>query len=137
MNERDVGQKIARQLNYGLTRLRPETTERLRLARERALSAHHEPAVEHARGLALAGGMNHGQPGHHIHAGNKLVAIVATTVIVAVAGVYYWYNASQDQDAFDVDAVLLAEDLPINAYLNKDFQEWLDHSPEPSSSPSS
>jgi hypothetical protein len=137
MNERDVGQKIARQLNYGLTRIRPETAERLRLARERALGVHHEPAVEQTRGLVFAGGRGHGPLGHGFHASNKLVGGVVLAVILAAAGAVYWYNAAQEQEVFDVDAVLLAEDLPINAYLNKDFQEWLEHSPEQSPSPSS
>jgi hypothetical protein len=48
-------------------------------------------------------------------------------LLLALAGVWYWQTATQQQDE-DVDAALLAGDLPVNAYVDHDFHSWLDQS---------
>jgi hypothetical protein len=128
MNEIKFANKIRLALNEG-SRLHGERgariAERLRAARERALERRriaHEPVLAWARSGAegdVAGGI--GGAG-----GFSLRLALATTLLVA--GLAAIYIGQQDQRAADVeelDALLLADDLPIDAYLDRGFEAWL------------
>jgi hypothetical protein len=127
MNEIKFANKIRLALNEG-SRLQGERgtriAERLRAARERALERRriaHEPVLAWARGAegGVAGGF--GGAG-----GLSLRLALATTLLVA--GLAAIYTGQRDQRAADVeelDALLLADDLPIDAYLDRGFEAWL------------
>ena len=40
----------------------------------------------------------------------------------------YWQAAQQARDIEETDAAILSSDLPIEAYLDRGFQNWLRHS---------
>jgi hypothetical protein len=44
---------------------------------------------------------------------------------VGVAGVSVWNEFEKAAENEEIDSALLADDLPINAYLDKGFQAWL------------
>jgi hypothetical protein len=44
-------------------------------------------------------------------------------LVLGLIGVSYW--RTQSNDIADIDAGLLACELPINAYLDSDFDAWL------------
>ena len=98
--------------------------ERLRAVRERALERRNsarEPALTWTRGPAatVTGGV--GGAG-----GFPLRLLLATAVLGA--GLVAIYLGQQDQRAADVeelDALLLTDDLPIDAYLDRGFEAWL------------
>ena len=52
-----------------------------------------------------------------------LVAIIG--LIIGVAGVSIWNDFERAAELGEIDSALLADDLPINAYLDKGFQAWL------------
>jgi len=130
MNERDelkLANGIRKALNEGarLDGARGERVrERLRAARERALerrNAARPMAFAWARRpvAALSGGLG-GEWGF------SLRLLVATALLGA--GVVAIYLGQQDQRAADVeelDARLLTDDLPIDAYLDRGFEAWL------------
>lgn len=118
MNEMQFGNKVRQVLNQGLT-LRASTAERLRAARERAL-ARQKP--EPAYALAVAGGAM-GRFGWGGLALRVLVPIVM--LLIAVAAVYIWQQNQRIAALEEIDAQLLADDLPPDAYLDRDFQNWL------------
>ena len=52
-----------------------------------------------------------------------LIAMIG--LAVGVAGVSVWNDFEKAAEYEEIDSALLADDLPINAYLDKGFQAWL------------
>ncbi len=119
MNEHELARKIKPHLDFGLTMLKSDTTSRLRDARLNALAAY-RPARQEVAGLAWAGGRNGGfQPFNR--AWVPLAALIFGLLLVN-----YWQTYYRVDDSNEVDAFLLAEDLPVQAYLDKGFDAWLE-----------
>jgi len=107
-----------------------EIAERLRVARERALdrarAARHvnaaAPAVVGISGGAAVLGADPAEGGW----GFKLASVVPLLLlVVGLFGIQQWYARSQIDAAADVDALLLADDLPPAAYRDPGFAEFL------------
>jgi len=119
MNEPEFGNKVRHVLNRG-TRLGPRAEARLRAARELALARHKaEPvsALDWAEALVeRIGGL----------AGLSLrVLLPAVLLGVALTTIYSWQQNQKAAEFADIDSRLLAGDLPIDAYIDKDFDAWL------------
>lgn len=125
MNELNFGMKIRQALNEGLRAdagVSPRVAERLRAARERALEAHRpelqpQPALEVAgNALGRLGGLG----------GLSLRVLLPVAVVVAgLFGIYTWQQEQRAADVEEIDARLLTDDLPLDAYLDKGFEAWL------------
>lgn len=119
MNEKDFGQIASDYLNTGAKDLDHRITNRLAAARQHALAA--LPASVQAAALVTAGGS-----GMQIGLGWKHAALIAGPVLallIALAGI----NMSRDPNADigELDAALLTGELPIDAFLDKDFDAWV------------
>jgi len=123
MNERDLGSKIARHLEHGASQLRQGTLYRLQAARNTAMQKYHaQPAIGLA-GVGLAASrFRHGQ------LLSARILLPLALVLLSLGGIAYWQTAKQNNDFEEIDTHLLTGDLPINAYLDKDFDAWLKHS---------
>jgi hypothetical protein len=124
--ERQIAYKVRQVLSQGTDALDAATVERLHQARQQAL----------AKTTATAGGLRLAGVGHFVndtvqHHGRMFVAITALLVGAAVAS--YWNNYVQADDNEEIDSALLADDLPINAYLDPGFHAWLERNAPPSS----
>jgi len=53
------------------------------------------------------------------------VLLPAAALIVAVAGIYSWQEKQRLAEVVEIDSQLLTDDLPIDAYLDRGFQNWL------------
>ena len=126
MTEQDLPRKLAQQLDQGLDSLPAGTAHRLRGAREAALerAREGETLVTRPAAGALAAGLGLG-------AGRRILA-PGIALVLALLGMLYWQQAQRLQhngnDASDIDAELLAEELPVTAYLDQGFEVWLYHS---------
>lgn len=125
MNEIHFSNRIRQALNEG-ARLHGERggriAERLRAARERALERR-RIAPEPAFALAAADRVARGTEGA---GGFSLRLLLAVALLLA--GLFAIYSGQQAQRAAEVeelDALLLADDLPLEAYLDRGFEEWL------------
>lgn len=118
MNEHQFGDKVRQILNRSA---QPDSRilERLRMAREQAL-AHKKP--ESAPALAWAG--NFGGRDGGFGSWTRVVVPLALLVI-GLAGLYTWQQKQKVADVEELDAQLLSDDLPIDAYLDKGFEVWL------------
>jgi hypothetical protein len=119
MNEPQFGNKVRQILNQGL-RVEAGVAERLRAAREQAL-ARQRP--EPARALAWADnvlGRVDGWSGLSLR-----VLLPIAMLIAALAGIYNWQQNQRAAELEEIDAQLLTDDLPIDAYLDRGFQNWL------------
>ena len=120
MNEQLFANKICQVLDRASTRVSPAIAERLRAARERALDARR---LERAPALAWAGnvlGSSEGSSGLLLR-----VVLPALLVILSVAGIYTWQQNQRLAEIEEIDAELLTDDLPIDAYLDRGFEAWL------------
>ncbi len=125
MNELNFGMKVRQALNEGVradSGLPPRVAERLRAARERALEARKpelqvQPALEVAgHALGRLGGLG----------GLSLRVLLPVAVVVAgLFGIYTWQQEQRAADVEEIDARLLTDDLPLDAYLDKGFEAWL------------
>ena len=115
--EKQFGHRIRQVLNQGTHEVRPEVAQRLAAARERALERHGaEPALAWADNVTGSTGW----------AGLALRVLVPLLMLIACgAAIYTWQQNQRAAEIEEVDALLLTDDLPIDAYLDRGFQNWL------------
>jgi hypothetical protein len=119
MNEMNFGNRVRLLLNQGL-RINAKQAERLHAARERALAARRPEPVG---ALAWADNVL-GSWGGWGGVSLRLVApLLALTL--SVAALYTWQQSRVTADFEEIDSMLLTDDLPIDAYLDRGFQNWL------------
>ena len=126
MNEIKFTNEIRRALNEG-AHLNARIAARLHAARERALAARkpeREPAFAWLRNSGSGAVGSFG--GFGGFGGFSLRVLLPTALLIA--GLAAIYSGQQDQraaDAEELDAQLLTDDLPIDAYLDRGFEAWL------------
>lgn len=122
MNEMAFAMKVAEHLSVATQQMDAQVAARLHAARERALQVQRPAtwweacswqALKSRLGLALAPGLR-----------SSLVALV---LLVTFVGGEYWATLSRAEAVQQVDAALLIDDLPIEAYLDPEFRRWLAH----------
>lgn len=117
MNEREFAGKVAIHLSTAARELDDELARRLRAARERALDVQRQPSW--LSRLSFAGGLQFSFP----QPARSAAAMVAVLVMVVAADYRAtWTRVAKLQE---VDTALLIDDLPIDAYLDTGFKEWL------------
>ncbi len=124
--EARIGLRVAARLSQGAMALDGDVSERLRFAREQALeraravrAAESRTAVAiGASGAAVLGGSG----GWWIKLGSvlPLVALAAGLFLIQ-----YLHSEAQIETAVEIDAELLADDLPPAAYNDAGFVEFL------------
>lgn len=119
MNEMQFGNRIRHILNGGLE-LDAANAERLVRARSLALE-HQRP--EPASGLAWADNAV-GRLGGWGGVSLRLV-VPAVALVVGIAAIYTWQQKQRAAEVEEIDAMLLTDELPIDAYLDRGFQNWL------------
>jgi Protein of unknown function (DUF3619) len=119
MNELQFARRIRHILDQGI-RLDASTTERLRAARELALSRQRPEPAPVAAWVDNTFGNGWGWAGI-----SARVLLPTAALIVAVAGIYNWQEKQRLAEIVELDAQLLTDDLPIDAYLDRGFQNWL------------
>ena len=131
-DEQGLARKIVSALDQGTSTLRQGTAYRLQVARQAALArmAEHAdaPLEAPARALATSGGTV-GSTGRTRH---WLTDYRLWLAILAIAGgiyVYdYWAILQQASEIAELDSALLGSDVPLDALLDKGFENWLTRS---------
>jgi hypothetical protein len=114
--EMQFGSKVRHLLNQG-THLKPAVERRLAEAREAALSRQRpEPALAWADNVTGSVGWS----------GLALRILLPLALLVASgAALYTWQQNQRAAELEEIDSMLLGDDLPIDAYLDRGFQNWL------------
>lgn len=119
--EHEIARKIVRQLDRSARSVDGDAAARLSAAREQALAQfQHTPVV----GIAGAGQL----ASHMIErpASGARYALPLAVLILGLAGIVFWQSSGgSGSELADIDARLLTDDLPIDAYLDKGFDSWL------------
>src|SRR6516162_1617279 len=117
MNEKEFSEKLKPWLERSARTLGEMQETRLKAARLRALDAYREPVrlfglVPMAAGTA--------QTIHYslVQRALLFLPLVALLTVLAV-------QSLQDDDVGAIDAQLLVQQLPPDAFLDQDFQKWL------------
>ena len=120
MNEARYATRVRQSLNHGLKDISPAAARRLEAARHLALSRQKEPVAQ----LALAGsGSAHFRLSPENRRLRQILAIFALLLGMWIS--FYLDNIKYVSELEEVDSALLADDLPIEAFLDNDFFEWL------------
>lgn len=132
MNEQTVIQKIKHHLNFGTRQLDRGTLARLQKARGEALSRlqARETAESFSWAYPEPGRRAAGWLGHAPHFGIRLWLPLTVLLLGLMVAVTYWQHQEENGDAEEIDTLLLADELPVNAYVDKRFEAWLKHSQE-------
>ena len=122
--EKDFAQKITHTLTWGLSRIEDDKLARVRASRQRALAAYREPVT--ILGLVTVSG-------HSLEMSSWIRKPLFWLPIFAIVAAVSTYTLTGTDDIYDeaggeLDAQILAGELPINAFLDKDFSSWVQES---------
>jgi len=119
MNEMQFGNRVRHILN-GAPALSADRTARLAAARAQALE-HQRSEMAPARAWAdnVLGSLG-GWAGVSLR-----VMAPAIALLVSFAAIYTWQQNQRVAEVEEIDAMLLTDELPIDAYLDRGFQNWL------------
>ena len=124
MNELHFASRIRQILNQGTGTLNATVMQKLQAAREAALARQRpepvpaiRPAVRWADNV-LGNSWSWGGL-------SARVILPAVALIVAAVGIYRWQENQRLAEVVEIDSQLLTDDLPIDAYLDRGFQNWL------------
>ncbi len=121
--ERDTAKKIVEYLEYGAAGLDAATVVRLDAAREHAVSAMPDPVA----GAEMAhAGLGH-SVSQYLHGRQAWMTMLAALAIVLMVVALAQKNTTV-LEPVGADALLLASDLPPEAYVDKGFDAWLENS---------
>jgi hypothetical protein len=118
--------KIRQHLQQGTEQLHCDITKRLKLAREHALSQQKKesevmasaPAVVYLPAAVNSTSRTFWKPG--------LMGILSALTLVSVLlGVNQWQEAERINELAEIDALILADDLPLHAHLDPGFMASL------------
>lgn len=119
MSDERVGRFIKQQLNQSLNDIPDDVTNRLAMARMSALARQKQtvPAYSFA-----------GTIGNFFNAETRYFKHLLAGLVLLAGLSMYAYNESElyIQEAVDVDSALLADEIPIGAYMDRDFVSWLE-----------
>jgi hypothetical protein len=119
MNEMQFGNRIRHILNGGPA-LDADKTARLAKARAFALERQRPqlaPVLAWADNVLGSVG---GWTGLSLR-----VVVPAIALLVSFAAIYTWQQNQRVAEVEELDALLLTDELPIDAYLDRGFQNWL------------
>ena len=124
----EFARKLTGYLDRGSAELKAGTAYRLQLARAEALARLTDPkrqtAAQAPLALAGAGTGTLGGGGSGLRSSVRL-GIGILLIVFAAFGYQQWQAYQQLQDLEETDAAILSSDLPIDAYLDQGFQNWL------------
>ena len=119
--------KLTTYLDLGTTDLKPGIAYRLQLARAEALARLADPArsAEFHVAVANAGGASGTAGGGRSFWASGRLWVGIALIVAAGFGFQQWQAYQQLYDIEETDAAILSSDLPIDAYLDRGFQNWL------------
>lgn len=119
MNEKDMARKISLHLNQGANQLERPVLDRLQSARKAALAVHAQSVK--IGGLVTEHGVSD-LLDEKSRIGRYFWAMVLLLLSLMIVDNWQEHHGAPIDD---VDATLLSAELPVNAFLDSDFDEWL------------
>ena len=121
VQEREIAQRIVRELDRSAHGIDKDISARLLAAREQALAQYQQTSV-----VGMAGAGTIVSHWFELPASVARYALSLAVLILGLAGIVFWQSSNgSGSELADIDARLLTDDLPIDAYLDKGFDSWL------------
>jgi hypothetical protein len=117
------GRASAALLNQGAQNLPAGIKDRLQVARMKALSARKMEKV-HAQKPVFAGSI-----GKYASSSSGIWVAPLVVLVFGLIGIAQWQNDSRLTDIAEVDAALLTDDVPPDAYADSGFLAFLKNGP--------
>jgi len=123
-DDTNLAYKIRHALNQQLDTLPASTTERLAAARAAAMARKKPDAVRKSglAGFASRLGSLLGSP----VAARLAIAAPVLALVIGLGGVYQHQQQQQIAELAELDAAVLADELPLTAYLDPGFNAYLE-----------
>ena len=118
MNEKEFGEKLKPWLERGAASIGEMQAVKLKAARLRAMDAYREPV--RLFGLVTVSSST-AQAIHYGIVQRALLFLPLAALIAFLA----MQSLNDDLDLGELDAQILTQELPPDAYLDKDFRSWL------------
>ena len=132
--ELEFATQIRRALDENAASISPAAVDRLAAARRAALARKKpEPVAAPAFVPAFAGapgvlsGMPQAHPPHRRRLPLRRFALAwpLAALVVSLVAIAYWEDQQRTAELADIDAAMLSDDLPLNAYLDHGFNAYL------------
>lgn len=127
--EARFGALLASRLNERAAQVPNDISERLRVSRERAVAVARQSTVRAVASKPASVGLSRGGVGILGQGGGFWLGLASwVPLAVLVAGlvlIQQWNLREQVLAAAEIDAVLLADDLPPDAWMDPGFREYL------------
>ncbi|ALK91961.1 DUF3619 family protein [Limnohabitans sp. 103DPR2] len=126
-----LGQALARRLNDHATELPHDITERLRAARMQALAQRkREPILNTVPQLVMAGANGTPPLDEGLNLWSRLAsALPVMALLFGLASIHVFQNEHRTNEIASLDAELLTDDLPPDAYTDPGFLIFLKSNP--------
>jgi hypothetical protein len=122
-NEQEIAYAIRRHLEAGTRQIDAITLNKLMLARQAAVERQKIPVAQ----LQLAGT---GAVIERLVLPHLRTMAAFLALAIGATGTYYWSQLVEAEENEAIDSALLADDLPINAYLDHGFKSWVEQPDE-------
>jgi hypothetical protein len=122
-----LGRLVAARLSAGTAELPHDITERLRAARVQALAQRKVATARTAGSVAASGGsatLTFGEEGMSLW-GRIASAIPLLALVAGLFLIHTVQNERRANEVAEVDAALLTDDLPVSAYADPGFVQFL------------
>jgi hypothetical protein len=119
MNDLHFASRVKQHLNRSLVEIDNDTLARLRTAREAALAVQKKPAA--APLLATAGHALRFQ----LEGRGVRFSLAALALAFAAALFVHWQSDRTLAELSEFDSTLLSDIVPVEALVDKGFEEWL------------
>ncbi|MCX4165485.1 MULTISPECIES: DUF3619 family protein [Paraburkholderia] len=128
--ELEFARQVRRALDESAAGIPPATVDRLALARRTALARRKpEPVAAPVFVPAFAGMPAAGPVPGPQHRPSRLrrfaLAWPLVALVVGLVAIGYWEDQQRTAELADIDAAMLSDDLPLNAYLDHGFNAYL------------
>ncbi len=115
--------KVRHALNEHLDDLPASTTQRLAAARQQALARKKPEAPVRVLGRQPAGPS--GRLLSFAWLGRVSVVVPLLALVAGLAGIYQYEEQQRIAEIAELDAAVLSDELPLNAYLDQGFNAYL------------
>lgn len=125
--ELNFAYKIRRALDENLEQLPPSTLQGLQAARNKALAVQKKSAPLHvlSANRATAGHLQHFLRDPVNWVTRASFVLPAIIIAVGLIGMYQFEQQERISETAEIDALVLADELPLTAYVDKGFGAYL------------
>jgi hypothetical protein len=135
--ENDFALKVIRALDENTSTIPAATVDRLAQARRSAIARKKPekvavaapaftPVLAGAGGtLSMGGGDTHEKKSLFARLGGLGLVWPLAALVIGIGGIAYWEDQQRKAELADIDAAMLSDSLPLDAYLDHGFNAYL------------